>query len=257
MANNESAPAIKVLVKINPAPLDDFFKGREECRYSRVTPPLFIRLDGVRFGKALRGYTSPRDLRVHNALIEAAKAIMTRFNALISYVVSDEINILMSDALPYGGRTFKLLSVTSSIASSHISLKLNIPLYFDSRIILLDNVKQAISYILYRARVGSNNYISSIYHQFIKDPETPSLTNMISKLKELGLMGNIKTWEIIGSCLSWEIYVKKGYDPISNKVVETMRRKITVHEGIENCIEIINRAGYIKQSTALPGLKGF
>jgi len=133
------------------------FKRRESDVEVYTNTPFFIRLDEVGFGRMLEGFRRPRDVRVHNALIDAAAVLMKRYSLPLAYIISDEVNVLVYDSNIYSGRVEKIVSITAAIISSHTSLALERPLYFDSRIIPV-NKNEIKEYILYRARIGFNNY---------------------------------------------------------------------------------------------------
>jgi len=224
------------LIKVNPARLYQFFKVREVVNDGVVFGPIAIRLDGVNFSKALENFRKPRDLRVHKALLEAGRALAERFNALIIYVASDEINLILKD-VPYGGRVFKLTSVSASIASAHTSLSLGIPLYFDSRIIKLNNIGEAVTYIIYRGRICSNNYISQLYHKIVGDQEvTPPAEDMLNTVINAGILSKSYDWELLGSCIHWGLRLKYGINPITNRKKLVLRRKLIVKNTIVDCI---------------------
>ena len=152
------------LVQVPVAKLDREYKSREKLLEARVKLPLAIRLDGVGFSKALTGFAEPRDVRVHEAIVEAASEIVKRFSASGAYVASDEINILLlGPSLPYAGRLQKLVSISAALASSSTSLALGRRLFFDARVVPLEGVDDAKRYVLYRARIALNNYVCLLY----------------------------------------------------------------------------------------------
>ncbi len=212
------------------------FKERE-VGLGIVKEPIALRLDGVRFGKSLKGFKEPRDEIVHNALVESAKELLRRFNALMAYVISDEVNLIMVNYLPYGGRVFKLISTASSILSAHASLLLKRPLYFDSRIVKLNNVNEVKEYLYFRARVGINNYISKLYHKVKELGITPPTKDMLNYLMStINLAEKANDWEIIGTCIFWDTILRKGFNPLTKEVVTTERRIIRETSDIEFCI---------------------
>jgi len=157
------------------------FRG-SEVGCGRVSVPLAVRLDGVGWGKALLDFSWPRDERVHKALVETALELMRNFGADVAYVISDEINLVFSKYSPYGGRVFKIVSVLAGKASSSITIKLQKPLSFDARIVKLENLCDCYNYVAYRARVGFNNYVSSLYHAKKGSAPTPNLEEMLNEV---------------------------------------------------------------------------
>ena len=132
----------------------------KEASYKVSGERLVIRLDGVSFSVNLSDFKKPRDERVREAMEDTAIELMKRLGAIAAYVVSDEINLFLGSYVPFDGREFKLVSVSSGIASSYLSIKLGRPLYFDSRIVLL-NTGEDIEYVTWRARLAAGNYLSN------------------------------------------------------------------------------------------------
>ncbi|MEZ0319180.1 MAG: tRNA(His) guanylyltransferase Thg1 family protein [Pyrobaculum sp.] len=152
---------LELLLAANPKALDMRYREREAfCETS--TPPVAVRLDGVGFGKRLKDFPAPRSPLVHAALVETAKSLASTHGADVAHVVSDEINLLFLGAVPYGGRTFKMISVLAAQAAAELSTRLSRPLYFDGRVVKLEDKCDAARYLLYRARIGFNNYLVQI-----------------------------------------------------------------------------------------------
>ncbi len=234
MVSSECLELVKELLSINLPKLATKFKEAEVIG-GKVISPIYLRLDGVRFSKVLKGFKHPRDLRVHEALTEASKEILKWFNGDLAYVSSDEINVLITKPLPYGGRVFKLVSVSASIASSVASLRLNKPLYFDSRVIKLGSAGEGIEYLMFRARVCLNNYLSSLYHTYLSKDKglTPATTDMLDELLKSGLLNDKDDWELLGTVITWSKVVREGRNLLTNeKVVVTRRtlREVLLHE---------------------------
>jgi len=232
---------LEYLTRVNPAKLQLYFRDREVANNSVVSGPIAIRLDGVNFGKVLKDFRKPRDVRVHDALINAGKVLMERFNALITYVASDEINLILND-VPYGGRVFKLVSVSASIASAHTSLSLGMPLYFDSRVVKLQGIGEAITYLIYRSRVCSNNYISQLFHNLTEGKRvTPPAKEMLAVIMECGRLDKVSDWEVLGSCVCWGQRTKCGVNPITGEKELVVRRKLVVRDNVAECISYLTR----------------
>lgn len=227
---------VRMVSEFNLPSISTKFKERE-VKLGTVKEPIALRLDGVKFGKSLRDFREPRDEVVHKALIKGAKELLRRFNASMAYVVSDEVNLIIMNCLPYNGRVFKLISIASSILSAHVSLLLKRPLYFDSRIIKLSNIDEIKEYLYFRVRVGINNYISKLYHKIKESRATPPTKDMLEYLlNTINLVNNAKDWEIVGTCVFWDTISKKGFNPLTKKVVTTERRVIRETSNIESCI---------------------
>ncbi len=225
---------ISVLVGLRIGDLCNYFRKRE-ITCSTVSTPFIIRLDGVSFGSKLRGFSWPRDERVHRALVEAGKVAMQSLGADLCYVVSDEISLIFVKYMPYGGRVFKLISISSGIISSRVSLMLGMHLYFDSRVIKIDNLEEVRLYILSRARVGLNNYLSSIAatRKMFQKGYTPSITDLVSVLKQELRKPD---WMYVGTLLVRERISRRALDKLTGREVEVVRSIIK-----ETTIDILLR----------------
>ncbi len=216
---------VSALIGLRVGELSRRFKERE-VTCGLTAPPVIVRLDGVKFGSRLRGLSWPRDERVHRALLEAGKAIMSELGADMCYIVSDEINVFFTKYVPYGGRVFKIVSITSGIASSLVSLNLGRILFFDSRIVKIDNLHDVKTYILYRARVGLNNYLGSIFaaRRYSQRGYTPTIDELVSTLRE-HLEG--PEWTYLGTLLVKRQVSRKAVNKITGEEVEVKRNVIT------------------------------
>ena len=212
----DSRALIKMLLHIDVPSLSLFYTKRELYRDNVIRTPLVLRLDGVRFGRLLIDYEF-RSIEVHNALTKAAKYIMRELGCECSYVISDEINVVCINYIAYRGRIEKLNSISSGIASSIVSLALNRPLFFDSRVIKFYNDMETARYILYRARIGFNNFVSELYHRITKRKYTPTLNKMIEELREVDIdILAFELWKILGSSVVKEFRLRssgrRGWD---------------------------------------------
>ncbi len=220
---------ISTLVGIPIGTLYRKYKSREIVK-SILELPIILRLDGVKFGKLLRNFERPRDRRVHDVLIEAAIEILKFMGADIAYVVSDEINIIFVRNLPYGGRYFKLTSISASIASSTASIRLGLKLYFDSRVVKVYDINEIVEYLLYRARVGMNNYLSSLcYIDGIVGEYTPNIEELLIYVLWRH-RDKLDNWKIFGSIIYKEKIVKKCIDKLSGREVQVYRKVLKICE---------------------------
>lgn len=227
---------LKFLAKVNVAKLSEYFKAKETFARSKVEPPIVIRLDGVGFGKALEGFEKPRSRPVHEALVEACMSILDRFGCNMGYVVSDELNVVCLESLPYGGRVEKLNSISAGIASAVVTLRLGRPLFFDARIVELSSKSEAKDYILFRARVGLNNFVAQFYHaRYGYRRQTPRLEQMVYSLQNE--LRDIELWKPLGTCIKKETYIKKAIDKKRGIMITVTRRRWCISEGPLYCLE--------------------
>ncbi|BEP18331.1 hypothetical protein PYJP_16830 [Pyrofollis japonicus] len=201
------------LLELNPGILEKRFKEREIYQSLVVEPPLAIRLDGVGWGRRLRGkYRWPRDPSVHRALVDAAAELLGFLNACCALVISDEVSVVLVSEPPYGGRVEKLVSTSAGLVSATVSRLLGETLYTDARIAKLYSVGDAETYILYRMRVGFNNYVSSLYHMLPGSArgQTPGLREMLKVLAERIVSDEAwEPWRLMGTCVARMPAVKR------------------------------------------------
>ncbi len=198
---------LEELIRLDVARLEREYRERERAIEARVKLPFALRLDGVGFGRALKGYAEPRDERVHRALLQGASELVKRLSASGAYVVSDEVNVLLlGPSLPYAGRVEKLVSVSASTLSAVVSTLLDRQLVFDSRVIPLESAEDAKRYVVYRTRVGLNNFVGSMLRRLGAELAGVHLAERIAKLESLGVrLTERPAWEWCGSSVFWRL----------------------------------------------------
>jgi len=214
---------INLLINLPIGKLSKYFDSKE-ITCGSINLPIILRLDGVSFGTRLSNFKWPRDENVHNALLNACEEVIKFMGADFGFVISDEILVFFLNYLPYGGRVFKLISISSGIASSIISMKLGKELFFDSRIIKIENVNDVIEYIYYRARVGLNNYLGSIAAKLkiFEKGYTPSIDVLVNTLKQY--LKPDENWKYLGTGIIRERSEKEAIDKISGNIVHVSRK---------------------------------
>lgn len=117
-----------------------------------------IRLDGSNFSSYTKQFEKPFSGRFEKAMDAAAQGVILNVlpNALLCYVGSDEISVVVSSAyaqLPYGGRVSKLLSLAAAHATAgflkSIGEAKGIPA-FDARVIQFTEVEYIREYVTWR-----------------------------------------------------------------------------------------------------------
>ena len=217
------------LFKINPLLLEYEYKARELSK-DRVNTPYAVRLDGVAFGKALSDIKNVRDPHVHRALVSAAKTVMRHYGASIGFVSSDEINLIFTINNPFAGRVQKITTVLAGLVSAHVSLSLGRTLYFDARIVKLDDIDDIVRYVKFRMRVTGGNYISSLYRRKTGIKKFPSIFEM---LEAVGY--NHPDYALYGTCIIPATVEKTAVNPITGQTVTVERRRLTEVSGYREC----------------------
>ncbi|MFB6491071.1 MAG: tRNA 5'-guanylyltransferase [Thermoproteus sp. AZ2] len=176
------AALLSAILSSPPPKLEADYRSREGPP-DRLSPPIAVRLDGVGFGRSVADLPGPRNWAVHNALFLEAVELARGTSAYAVYVVSDEANLIYLDQLPYRGRLIKILSVLPSRLSARLSARLGRPVAFDARAVRLLDECDAARYVLYRARIGLNNYVVSLARlRGLVEEETPRLGELLAAL---------------------------------------------------------------------------
>lgn len=217
-------------------------KEREIYSHLRVFPPFAVRIDGRGFRRALAllELEKPYDDRFARAMADSVDIFFKEsgLNPLFAFTFSDEISFFFNE-IPYNNRIEKIDSIIPSFISSAltIQLKLESPVSFDSRVILLgkDDIYR---YLLWRQAETWRNHVSSYgYYTLLKSGLTENeaasrLKNMkASSIHELVFQHGINisetpTWQRCGIMVYRETHEKTGYDPIKKIEVKTPRTQI-------------------------------
>lgn len=137
--------------------------------------PVLARLDGRAFHTYTHGMTRPYDPRLSQCMIETAKALVDKNQAIVGYTQSDEITLLFwvddalpSSCLPFDGRIQKLTSVLAGFASARFAQlawallpekQEHIP-HFDCRVWQVPTTDDAIEAFAWRMHDARKNSVS-------------------------------------------------------------------------------------------------
>ena len=225
---------------------DDFseneMKEREIYSHLRVFPPFAVRIDGRGFSRALRllGLEKPYDEGFAHAMADSIELFFKEsgLNPLFAFTFSDEISLFFNE-MSYNNRVEKIDSIIPGFISSAltIQLKLEKPVSFDSRIILLGK-EDIHTYLLWRQAETWRNHVSSygfytLLGSGLNENEAAlRLKNMkAAEIHELVFEHGVNLAETpscqrCGIMVYREPFEKTGYDPIKRMEVKTLRTKI-------------------------------
>jgi len=217
-------------------------KEREIYSHLKVFPPFAVRIDGRGFRRALGllGLLKPYDERFARAMADSIELFFKEsgLNPLFAFTFSDEISFFFNE-MPYNNRVEKIDSIIPAFVSSAltIQLKLENPVSFDSRIILLGK-EDIYKYLLWRQAETWRNHVSSYgYYTLLKTGLSEKdasfrLKNLkANQIHELVFKHGVNlaetpAWQRCGILIYREKYEKPGYDPIRKIGVKTQRSRI-------------------------------
>jgi len=159
-------------------------------------------------------------------------------NPLFAFTFSDEISFFFKE-IPYNNRVEKIDSIIPGFISSALTihLKLEKPVSFDSRIIILGK-EDIYKYLLWRQAETWRNHVSSYgYHTLLQAGLSEKETGLqLDKMKASSVhelvfkhginLAETPAWQRCGILVYREKYEKTGFDPIQKKGVTTERTRI-------------------------------
>lgn len=136
-----------------------------------------IRLDGKAFHTYTKGFKRPFDTGLMRIMDQTAVKLCESIQgAKMAYVQSDEISILLTDFetpqtdMWFDGNVQKMTSISASIATAafnngmyldeEILANMDKVAYFDSRVLQVPNIDEAINYMIWRQQDATRNSIS-------------------------------------------------------------------------------------------------
>ena len=160
-------------------------------------------------------------------------------NPSLAYILSDEINLLFTQNLPFNGRLEKIDSVIPSFFSSALVLALNslLSLAFDSRVAIIDST-DIIEYLKWRQEECWRNLMSS-YGYYLLKSDGITAKEAAEKLKGLksdqlhelawdhGInLAQTPTWQRRGILVNKEKTDRTIINPLTGKETTAQKSKI-------------------------------
>lgn len=171
----------------------DRMKGYEAVEAQRTLAPdlpVLVRIDGRRFSRFTRGFRKPFDPDLSGAMRETCRLLVEETGARAGYVQSDEISLILErrheeDALPFSGRSQKIVSTCASLATALFIRALyrtrpdraieGVP-SFDARAWSVPDRVEAANAILWRVQDARKNGISAACRSVARPAEMQGLS---------------------------------------------------------------------------------
>lgn len=150
------------------------YEGVESDRILIPNLPILVRLDGKSFHNYCKRMVRPFDSKFHDLMDQTAIFMLEQTNAVVSYVQSDEISLIIwnynrpDSQVMFNGRIQKLTSVLVSMATAFFNSKAveyfpDKPLaFFDCRVFNVPTSEEAVNCILWRELDASRNSIQAV-----------------------------------------------------------------------------------------------
>ncbi|MCY7359406.1 MAG: guanylyltransferase [Rudanella sp.] len=164
------------------------------------------------------------------------------FTITYGYSQSDEISLLFDlNEQSFGRKTRKLISVLAGEASAKFSVLLGQVGAFDCRLSELPNSALVVDYFRWRQEDAHRNALNAhCYWRLRQQGQTAAqATRQIEKmgvsaknelLFQLGInVNDLPVWQKRGTGVTWQEMEKDGFNPITNQVVQTMRRQLVIN----------------------------
>lgn len=205
-----------------------------------------VRVDGRSFSR----FTEPRfekpfDLKFHGLMVQTAQALLQEMQGIYAYTQSDEISVLFRPDWDFFDRSLeKVVSASASIASATFTRAAEVIVNFDSRVWLGVDTSQVVDYFSWRQADAKSCALNGWCYWTLRklgksageataEVHGQSVGFKNELLFQNGINFNdLPSWQRRGTGLYWEQYAKLGYNPIQEREVTAIRRRIKVDEAL-------------------------
>lgn len=207
--------------------------------------PLIARIDGHNFSTFTRGFEKPFDVRLSNAMVETAKDLMIKFQAVTAYTQSDEITIVFMpkqdekngewQEWPHRGRLLKLCTLLSSYAAARFNAHLCLALeqigrrelsddtvakikrneaHFDARLFAVPNASEAYNNVYWRATYDCvRNAIHGLARVYFSDKQLHAKNR--NEMKAMLFEQKSVDFETMPDAFKYGTFVKKRLEKVT------------------------------------------
>lgn len=249
--------------------------------------PFLIRVDGHKFSTLCRNgrFTTPYDVRIHNAMVCAARDTLSTFSAVAAYTFSDEISLLfppvpalagrVAQKHPHKGRVAKL----TTLAASFVSARFNFHLarqhfadheektksvaqqqrsYFDARAVIMPSREEFFEYLQWRQADCLRNSKGHMGYAFLDTNVYKVSANEIIRrvLRKHGVNWHkMPFWYKEGMLMKKQQFTKTATNGLTGQPLTATRARVVACNGLladysdENVVAVA--AKYVEDPTAL------
>ena len=213
------------------------------------TLPVIIRLDGNNFSKWTKGLEKPFDENLTKLMIETTKFLVKETNAVVGYVQSDEINLILYSpdrkSLIYNdGKKQKILSKLSAKCSVFFNEKRKeyLPNHdkaaiFDCRVYQTPTLNDACVQLLWRELDATRNSIQMLGQSYYSHKEMFKLNT--SEIQDRLMIEKNVNWNELETRYKRGTYIKRAKTslPFTKEELETRPVNHNAHKNPDLIIE--------------------
>ena len=223
-----------------------------ETSHDFCVPPniyMVARIDGRSFTKLTKekhNFKRPFDEKFRDLMIDTVKHLMNcGFKVNYGFTESDEISLLFDlNEDTFSRKTRKYNSVLAGEASARFTLGLGDIAAFDCRISQLPRRQDVVDYFRWRKEDAHRNALNAHCYWLLREQGKSAIESAreiegksTSFKNELLFrngtnFNNLPNWQKRGIGLYWMNFEKKGWNPIEQVEIPTMRRNIKVDMNI-------------------------
>lgn len=239
----------------------------EQGTTETILPGMYaiVRCDGkgfTKFTKDSGNFVRPFDKRFHDLMVDTVKHLVKNsgFKILFAYTESDEMSFLLDpNDNHFGRRVHKTIATFAGMASSYFAVKASklfkkdILVSFDARVSIRPNIESATQYFLWRQDGSYRNSLNEYCYWLAIESgkskrQAGALVESLNNKGKHDLLFNtfninyndLPGWQKKGVCVTWEDYLKEGFNPLTKEKTLTPRRRITVDEDMPVREDLIN-----------------
>ncbi|TYZ08345.1 guanylyltransferase [Hymenobacter lutimineralis] len=207
---------------------------------------LVARLDGrgfTRLTKEVHPFEAPFDERMRDYMAETTRHLLDcGFRMVYGFTQSDEISLLLHPTEDSFGRKLrKYTSVLAGEASAKFSLLLGNIGVFDCRISQLPRRQDVVDYFRWRQEDAARNSLNAHCYWLLRKQgrtvaeATAQVKGQRTATKHDLLFAHginyneLPSWQKRGLGVYWEEYLKVGFNPHTQELVKTTRRRLALN----------------------------
>jgi len=222
------------------------------------TLPVIVRLDGVNFSQWCKGLRKPFDERLTDLMIDTAKFLVQETNAIISYVQSDEITLILysfdrKSQIYHKGKKQKILSKLTAKCSQHFNDRRvkylpdhNKVAIFDCRIYQTPTLLDATAQLLWRENDATKNSIATLAQSMFSHDSLHKLNG--NEMQDKMMLEKGVNWNDLETKFKRGTYIKRTRTstPFTKEELDKLPLKHNAHKNPNLTIErnIIERVEY-------------